>query len=214
MREERQMTRSARRRLAALLCISACATPLGVASAAGSGAGDNGLRPKDNGALAIARTDGADEFDFAWSIERQRGGAVDNLNVARAISNECSNCKATAIALQIVLAVKADSVTPTNRAEAINNEARNARAYAFAPQFVRVLNEPARFTRDGRSTLADVRHELRDLEGQDLTLAQLQAAVEAQRQRVREVLASELVPVSGTRPVRTLERADRAPSDG
>lgn len=208
------MTRSARRRLAALLCISACAAPLGVASADDSGAGNNGLRPKDNGALAIATTDGADEFDFAWSIDRQTGGAVDNLNVARAISNECSDCKATAIALQIVLAVRADSVTPTNRAEAINNEARNARAYAFAPQFVRVLSRPARFSGQGRSTLADVRHELRDLEGQDLTLEQLEAAVEAQRRRVREVLATELVPVSGKRPVRTLEREDHSPTDG
>lgn len=206
------MTPSPRRRLAALLCITACAAPLGVAQAQGSG--NNGLRPKDNGALAIARTAGADEFDFAWSLERQTGGAVDNVNVARAIATDCTDCKATAIAMQIVLAVRSDSVTPVNRAEALNNQANRARAYAFAPQFVRVTDRPARFTGDGRSTLADVRRQLRRLEGQDLTIGQLAAAVDAQRQRVRDVLAHELVPVSGDRPVHTVERDDSSPKDG
>jgi hypothetical protein len=211
MTEENHMPPTIKRRLAALLCITACVAPLGVAQAQDS---KNGLRPKDNGALAIAQTDGAVKFDFAWSLERQTGGAVDNLNVARAIANECSNCKATAIAMQIVLAVRSDSVTPVNRAEALNNEARNARAYAFAPQFVRVTDRPARFTGDGRSTLADVRRQLRKLEDQDLTLEQLASAVETQRQRVRSVLAHELVPINGKQPVKTVERDDSSPSDG
>jgi hypothetical protein len=210
MREEHRMTLSPKRRLAALICVTACAAPFGVAQAQDG----NGLRPKDNGALAVATVDHADEFDFAWSIERQTGGAVDNLNVARAIATECSDCKATAIAMQIVLAVKADSVTPVNRAEALNDEANRAKAYAFAPQFVRVTDRPARFTGDGRATLADVRRQLRRLEGQELTLDQLAAAVEAQRQRVRDVLAHELVAVTGSKRVRTVERDDDAPSDG
>jgi hypothetical protein len=204
-----RLTDLRRRRLAALICVSALATPLGIAHAQD----DNGLRPKDNGALAIARQDGAKEFEFAWSLERQTGGAVDHLNVARAISDECSNCRATAIAMQIVLAVRAESVTPVNRAEAINNEADHAEAYAFAPQFVRVTNRPARFTGEGRATLADVRRELRSLEERDLPAEELIAAVAAQRKRVREVLDTQLVPIRGDRAVRTLQRRDRAPSD-
>jgi hypothetical protein len=198
-----------RRRLLGLLAAAACAAPFGVARADDA----NGLRPQDNGALAVARSDGAQDFEFAWSLERQTGGTVDNLNVARAISESCSDCRATAIAMQIVLAVRADTVTPHNRAEAINNEADRAEAYAFAPQFVRVLNRPARFTGKGRATLADVRRELRGLEERHLPIANLAAAVEAQRVRVREVLDEELVPISGTRPVRTVQRRDRAPSD-
>jgi hypothetical protein len=211
MREEHRMPPSPKRRLAALICVTACAAPFGVAQAQ---EGDDGLRPKDNGALAIAAADHADEFEFAWSIERQTGGAVDHLNAARAIATDCSDCKATAIAMQIVLASRADSVTPVNRAEAFNDEANRAEAYAFAPQFVRVTDRAARFTGEGRATLADVRRELRGLEGQDLTLEQLAAAVETQRQRVRSVLAHELVPVRGSKPVRTVERADDSPSDG
>jgi hypothetical protein len=200
---------SSRRRLAALVAAVACGAPLPAARAADP----TGLRPQDNGALAVAQADRADEFAFAWSLERQTGGTVDHLNVARAISEDCSDCRATAIAMQIVLAVRADTVTPHNRAEAVNNVANRAEAYAFAPQFVRVLNRPARFTGKGRSTLADVRRDLRALEDRHLPIAELAAAVDAQRARVREVLDEQLVPISGNRPVRTVERRDRAPSD-
>lgn len=199
-----------RRRLAALVCACAAASPLGVAAAQGP---DQDIRKRDNVALAVAKEDGAKAFDFSWSLERQRG-TVDNLNAAYAMSDQCSDCKATAIAFQVIIAIRSEVVKPHNRAVAVNNEANRSRAYAFAPQVVRVVDRAARFTGEGRSTLADVRNELRALEDRDLTLAQLKEAVDAQQARVIDVVQHELVPISGTRPVRILERRDRSPSDG
>jgi hypothetical protein len=199
-----------RRRLAALLCSCAATAPLGVAAAQSP---EQDIRERDNVALAVAKEDGAQEFDFSWSLERQRG-TVDNLNAAYAMSDQCSDCKATAIAFQVVIGIRSEVVKPRNRAVAVNNEANRSRAYAFAPQLVVVVNRAARFTGEGRSTLADVRDELRSLEAQDLTLAQLKAAVDAQQARVVKVLTNELVPVTGQRPVRVLDRYERAPADG
>ena len=58
---------------------------------------------QDNRAVATTEQDGARVFDFAWSLDRQRGGVVDHSNVANAAAR-CTDCRATAIAFQIVLA--------------------------------------------------------------------------------------------------------------
>ena len=65
---------------------------------------------------------------------------------------------------------------------------------AEARQFVRVVDEPVKLTDDGRAVLADVRRQLSALETQDVSLADLHAAVEAQEARVRTVMRDELVP--------------------
>jgi putative peptide zinc metalloprotease protein len=143
-------------------------------------------------ATAIIEQDGGRAFDFAWDVARQRGGVVDHLNAANAAAR-CTGCEATAIAFQIVIASKAETVAPINQAVALNHECTECVVVAEARQFVRVVDAPARLTGAGRLELADVREDLRAIEAQDLPIDQLHEAIELQESRVRDVLDTELV---------------------
>jgi putative peptide zinc metalloprotease protein len=190
----------------AALAVLACAAP-------GSAIGQSDLRKQDNVAVAVAEQDGARAFDFSWEVIRQRRGAVDSRNVANAAAR-CTDCRATAIAFQVVLAWgDPGEVSPHNQAVAINDQCTRCVVYAGARQFVRVVDEPARFTGAGRSTLADVRNELRAIEGQDLTVDEQVAIVEAQEARVLDVLLHEVVPTAGEGKAMVEDRNDREADD-
>jgi hypothetical protein len=176
------MSRLRRKGLPALLVL-ACVLPAGSAQAAST----------ENVAEAVVAQDQTKAFDFAWDIDRQRGGVVDHLNRAEARAS-CTGCEATAIAFQVVLAWGSPNpVVPQNLAVAVNQNCTGCVAAAHARQFVRVLDAPSRFTGRGRAELADVRRDLRALEAQNLSPGQLFAAVEKQESRVKEVLDHELV---------------------
>jgi hypothetical protein len=165
------------------LLVLACVLPAGSAQAAST----------ENVAEAIVTQDQAQAFDFAWDIDRQRGGSVDHINRAEARAS-CTGCEATAVAFQIVLAWGSPNpVVPQNLAVAVNENCTGCVAAAHARQFVRVLDAPSRLTGAGRGELADVRNELRALEQQDLPPDQLYSAVEEQESRVKDVLDHELV---------------------
>jgi len=176
--------RRARGLALALLLILACALPAGSAQAS----------PHDNVATAITETDGGFASDFAWGISRQHGGdVVDQLNAAHALAR-CTDCRATAVAFQIVLVSGSPAtVSPRNIAEALNVECTRCVAVAEARQFVRVVEEPVKFTREGMLELRDVRRDLRGVVRQDLAPADLHIAVEREEDRVRAVLADDLV---------------------
>jgi len=173
--------------IALLLVLLACALPAGSAKAMAA-------PQHDSVATAIVETDAGSEFDFAWAISRQNGGdVVDQLNAAHALAR-CLDCRATAVAFQVVVVSGSPStVTPRNIAEALNVECTSCLAVAEARQFVRVVAEPARFTRDGRRELADVRNDLRAAVRDQLPALALHEAVEQAEARVRRVLADELV---------------------
>jgi putative peptide zinc metalloprotease protein len=176
------MTPLRRKSLPALLVL-ACVLPAGSAQAAST----------ENVAEAVVTQDQTRAFDFAWDIDRQRGGVVDHLNRAEARAS-CTGCEATAIAFQIVLAWGSPNpVVPQNLAVAVNENCTGCVSAAHARQFVRVLDRPSRFTGAGRAELADVRRDLRALEAQDLPPGQLYTAVEEQESRVKDVLDHELV---------------------
>jgi hypothetical protein len=178
------MTRPVRA-LAVLLAL-ACAPPAGAQAAA----------RHDNLASASAESDGSHVSDFAWSVSRQSGGDVDQLNSATA-SARCTDCRATAIAFQVVLVSGgAGAVTPHNRAVAVNDQCTRCVVAAEARQFVRVVDEPAKFTDEGMQELADIRQDLRVLAGAELSVADLDAAVERDEARVLHVLDTEVVPKS------------------
>ena len=176
------MTRSACRGAAALLTVLACALPAGGAQASTG----------ENLAQATIEQDNGRAFDFAWDISSQRGGVVDQANKAHAAAR-CTDCEATAIAFQIVIASKANTVAPTNEAVALNLECTSCEVVAEARQFVRVVDAPVRLTGAGRAELKQVRRELRALETLDPPIDQLHQAVEAQEARVKEILSTELV---------------------
>jgi len=176
------VTRAARRGAAALLTVLACALPAGGAQASTG----------ENLAQATIEQDGGRAFDFAWDVSSQRGGVVDQANKAHAAAR-CTDCEATAIAFQIVIASKANTVAPTNEAVALNLECTRCEVVAEARQFVRVVDAPVRLTGAGRAELKEVRRELRALEALDPPIDQLHQAVEAQEARVKEILNTELV---------------------
>jgi len=175
-----------RRALTCAVLLLACVLPLGSAQAALD------IRPKDNVAIAQIATDAGHDFEFSWEIRKQRGGIVDHLNSAQAYS-QCVECGATAIAFQIVLATDSNTVIPRNEAIAINNECTNCVTVAEARQFVRVYDRRVRITGAGRAVLDDVRTQLDALATQNLDIAALHTAVEAQEARVKEVLADDVV---------------------
>lgn len=183
------------RRAVAVAALLACATPFGVAQAQDGSIGSQ--TGKDTIAVATTEVDGARAFDFEWSLHRQRAGIVDHRNIANAAAR-CTDCRATAIAFQVVLVEGSPSqLTPRNQAVAINDQCTRCVVYAGARQFVRVVPEGTRITRDGLYTLVDVRRDLAALEGQDLDVAALTAAVETQESRVLQVLTEELHTSSG-----------------
>jgi putative peptide zinc metalloprotease protein len=197
-----------RRRVIAGAALLACAAPLGVAQAQ-SASGD-----EVNRAVATNEQDGGRAFDFSWSLLRQRGGVVNQQNVANAAAR-CTGCRATAIAFQVVLASRSATVgSPHNQALAITDQCTSCVVYAGAGQFIRVVSDAnnATFTDEGRATLADVRNDLRALEAQDLDVAALDAAVDAQKARVVQVLTDEVV-TSGGDPVTYRTRVNRLTSD-
>ena len=178
------MRAPARRWVALLGVLLTCVLPAGSAQAGSD----------ENVATAITEQDGSRVFDFAWDIDKQRGGdVVDHLNSATAKAR-CTDCDATAIAFQIVLASGSPrAVVPINQAEAVNVECTQCTVAAEARQWVRVFPDPVKLTGEGRGILSDVRRQLAALEGQDLPLDQLHMAVEAQEARVDSVLQDELV---------------------
>jgi putative peptide zinc metalloprotease protein len=181
------MTRLLRSLSAALVLVAACLLPAGGAQA-------EPIRHEDNVATATIEQDNGRAFDLAFEVLTQRGGDVDELNAAYA-GARCTDCRATAIAFQIVLVSGTPrAVTPQNRAVAINDSCTRCVVAAEARQFVRVVDQRVMFTDTARAILADVRRLLRSLEGQDLALADLHAAVEQQEERVRQVMTDEIVP--------------------
>ncbi len=181
-----------RGRLIAGVALLACAAPLGVAQA------QNAAGDEVNRAVATTEQDGGRAFDFSWSLLRQRGGVVNQQNVANAAAR-CTDCRATSIAFQVVLASRGATLgSPRNQALALNTECTSCVVYAGAGQFIRIVTEGhPEFTDEGRATLADVRNDLRALEGQDLAIDELATEVEAQKARVVRVLTDEVVVASG-----------------
>jgi putative peptide zinc metalloprotease protein len=159
-------------------------------------------RADDNTAIAINTKDGAALFKFAFSVKRVAGDVVDNTNAAAAIAS-CEDCRTVAIAIQIVLVTGDPSVvTPTNLALAYNIECTLCETMASAYQFVFGNGDNMRFTAEGRKTLAEIRKEFHDLrkESENLTLAEIDARVEALVARIRDVMRTELVAAGNAKP--------------
>lgn len=178
-------------RLRTLFVLTFLVALLGVPAAiAGSSSGDNV-------STATNRTNDTRVSDFDFSIERQRGGVVDNRNQADAYSS-CIRCGATAIAFQIVLVSgKPSEVRPVNVATAVNENCQECQTYAGARQFVRVTPKPVKLTEDGEEEVESIRSALRKLSRSMLPALEIAPKVDAQANRLKSVLSSELVTSDG-----------------
>jgi putative peptide zinc metalloprotease protein len=167
----------------ALAVAFASATPVDEAFA-----GERG----DNTAVAVNEEDGSTVLDFAFSIRRVAGEVVDNQNAAVALAS-CESCQTVALAIQVVLVESAPStVTPVNAAIALNEECTACTTVALAYQYVLGVNQPLRFTKEGRERIRAIRKELMRLERSGLPLDQILARVAELRADLVEVLTTQL----------------------
>jgi putative peptide zinc metalloprotease protein len=175
-----------------LIILLAAFLGLGLAAAKPAAA-----RAGDNVAIAVNTKDGTTVFKVAFAIRQVMNGVVDQTNAAVAYAS-CTECTAVAVAFEIVL-VESDAtvVTPTNIAIAFNENCSTCVAVAEAYQFVLGTGGAVHFDAEGNQMLAQIRHELRSLRKEDLTLEQLQARLDAIAARIRDVLENHLVPVGG-----------------
>jgi hypothetical protein len=148
-----------------------------------------------NCSVAINQTDNSSLFDFAFAIRHVMGDVVDQENAAVAISS-CTSCQTTAIAIEIVL-VEGDpsTVTPTNEAGAANVDCTLCDTFASAYQFVVGTGGPVRITPDGLHELHDIRKEIESWGKQGLSNDQIRALLPDVIARIKQVLATQLVPV-------------------
>jgi hypothetical protein len=200
------MSRRARWPIAAL-AVLACAVP-------GVALGQDDERKQDNFAVAVTQVDGGRAFDFSWEVIRQKRGPVDSFNGARAVA-QCVDCRAAAIAFQVVLAWGDGSGQNTahNAAEALNAFCTRCVVYAGAKQITAQMSGPTRFTGDGRATLADVRNQIRALEASDLDADQLKAAVDAQWARVVDAVVNQTEAIDGEGSTMIEDRDEREADD-
>ena len=166
----------------------ACALPAGSAQAAPAA-------HHDNVATAINQSGRRPVSDFAWGVSRQRGGdVVDQLNVAHAVAR-CTDCRATAIAFQIVLVSGSPAtVVPRNEPSRSTTSARAAssprRRGSSSALSTSRCGSPTRAARSWRTSASD----LRALARRTSRSPSCTQAVEREEARVRDVLANELVP--------------------
>jgi hypothetical protein len=198
-----------------VLLLVAFAVAIGFAGVPGA------ARAQDNAAIAINVRDGTSVFRLAFSIKRVAGDVVDSTNAAVAFSN-CTDCRATAIAIEVVLITgDASTVTPTNLALAYNFECQSCISIADAYQFVFSTGGQVHFTAEGNRELAQIRRDLEALRRQDLTPDELQARLEEIVGRLITVLRTQIVPAansgaatdatSGASPPATTDQAETTP---
>jgi putative peptide zinc metalloprotease protein len=139
--------------------------------------------------------DGTTIFKVSFKVVRTNQDVVDNGNAAVAISS-CVDCQSIAAAYQIVLVFSDPSVvTPVNLALAENVECQTCVAFAAASQWLLGTGGPVHFTAEGNRVLAELKQQLNDLSKQDdLTLEELQAALDQIAAGIVDVLTHQLVP--------------------
>ena len=147
----------------------------------------------DNAAVAVNTRDGADVFKIAFAIRHVMGDVVDSTNAAVAYSS-CTDCSTVAIAIEIVLIQSdASTITPTNIALAINELCTLCTTVAQAYQFVLTTGGNVHFDAQGNRILAEIKSRLEQLKHKEITVAELQAELDAIKVQILDVLRNHLV---------------------
>lgn len=181
-----------------LLVVSVLGLSLAASGAAGLRAQEETGTGPDTAAVAINTKDGKTVFRVAFMIIRNSGDVVDNTNIAFAWSS-CEGCKTIAASFQVVLVTGDPTVaSPENYAIAINFECTDCQTLASAYQFALSTGGKVIFTPEGSQELAAIRQDLHALmrAAEQMTVFEIQAALDALAQRLALVLANELVSVS------------------
>jgi hypothetical protein len=145
----------------------------------------------DNSAVAVNTHDGMDVFRLAFSIDRVMRDAPTPGNAAVAYSS-CSDCRTTAIAIQVVfLESGQQDVSPNNLAIATNQNCTSCTSVALAYQIVLFTDGPVVISPEGERKISDILKEIRDLESQNLSPDELEARVDPLVAQLATVLQEE-----------------------
>ncbi len=149
---------------------------------------------QDNSAVAINTKDGSSLFQLAFSIKEVGGEVVDQTNQAVAYSN-CKECQTVAIAIQVLIVTteSPDVVMPTNLAVAVNENCDTCTTMALAYQLV-LGGQGLELTKRGERQIREIRRELERLGRRGQSADEIRTRTEALVERLRRVLATELVP--------------------
>jgi hypothetical protein len=161
----------------------------GAVTPAGAGAG---ARTVSSDVTVAVRHDGQSRARAALRVARTSAAEVSATNGAYAYA-ACDDCRAVAVAFQVVLANRAPTdVAADNAAVAANEACERCETVAIAYQFVVVGPGRAQLTPAGRQRLAGVRVELHRLSRSDGSAAEIAAGAERLAAEVADVLTVEL----------------------
>ncbi|MDQ1685840.1 MAG: putative peptide zinc metalloprotease protein [Frankiaceae bacterium] len=164
---------------------------------------------------AIVVNHGDDRYRYALSLKIVQTGAdvVDPQNAAVAVGANCTDCETVAISLEGVLVYGDPTVfAPENLALAYNENCTNCATLAAAYQEEVQNTNRVRITGEGRQRIAAIRVDLQSIRHANLTLAEIDAKVNADAAALLDVLRNDTVPVG--RPGTTTGPASTAPSTG
>jgi hypothetical protein len=163
----------------------------------------------DNAAVSVNTTDNSSVFHLAFTIVR----ASSVSNIALAVTN-CTNCRSTAIAIQVDLISPIPTVlSATNAAIAVNSGCVTCDSFAAAFQYVVASDQPMELSDAGRRAVRSIEQQLAALQSTNLSPTDLTARVQGLAGQLGQVLATDLVPVhhagdDGNRPAGDESRGD------
>jgi hypothetical protein len=197
------------RRLIAVLTISVALVAFAALPALAGGP-DNVVT-----ATATATADGAPTTveRSGLQVAESGGDEVTSQNIAQAISQDCTGCKAVAVALQAVIVTgEPRTVAPVNFGGAVNSNCTSCASFAFAYQYV-VSADSADFTPSSRRAIAQLRRQAADLATSGLPFPELDARLQQVAADLKQTVDA-AIERSGSQPHdrRERERMDATPT--
>ena len=188
------------------IVLAVCGGAVAPADAAGGHA--PGSRTINTEVTVEVHRDGRARGRSALDVARTSSPAVSALNRAYAYA-QCDDCRAVAVAFQVVLANRAPTdITADNAAIAFNEACERCETVAIAYQFVIVSPHKAKLTPAGHRRLAAIRFDLHQLSRSGRPATEIAAEAEMLAAEVANVLTTELKTIPKVdRRVRT-DRCD------
>jgi hypothetical protein len=141
--------------------------------------------------------------------------AVSADNIARAISEDCTGCRAVAAAMQSVFITRnASTITPGNVAAAINSQCTGCDSFAFAYQYVLMTHGPVYLTAAAKEKLAQLRQQIAATVASGLSDAQLDSQLQALGCQFRAIIDQDLRQAGVTARGNVYEHTESTPAGG
>lgn len=179
--------------------------PSATAATTATGGGAN------NVVIVKATADGATQARSHVQVAPVPGDTVASANIALATATACTGCRASAVAIQVLLVTGDPSVfTPANAATAVNAGCNGCGTFAYAWQYVLQLDGPVFLSPIGRLEVLQLRQQIDDaVDASDPTSLdddlRLTAELDALTAQLKSVIDSE-VQTAGVGAHGSLER--------